>query len=59
MGVMDSVDDALTKAAKFELDMLNSDTAEGKMKNKNKANLYFKRAMMNDGHDDYNGKVIE
>lgn len=58
---LDDVDHCLNKAADAEkkwFDEGKPDSEAGKPSDKTKANLYFKKAMVNDGNEDYKGDVI-
>ena len=57
----DSVDECLGRAAKRELVAVYSDSTgdvEKAATNKRAANLYFRKAMQNDGHPEYKEDVI-
>ncbi len=53
-----SVDECLDRAAKRELLALAETNREKAATNKRAANLYFRKAMVNDGDPDYKGDVI-
>ena len=59
MGVMNSTDDALAKAAERELIMLAETDPEKRAAAKKSANSYFRRAMKNDGNEDYAEDVLD
>jgi len=56
--ILDDTDHALTKAAECELEMLTLLPGDAREKVKRKANLYFKKAMKNDGNTHFTGLVI-
>ncbi len=56
--VLDDTDAALNKAAVYERNMVAETDPENKEKLKKSANLFFKRAMKNDGNTDYNEMVL-
>ncbi len=57
MSALDNLDDALLKAVEAEQQMLET-TGSVADQHRRRANLYFKRAMILDGHAGFTGKVI-